>query len=531
MKRELQIFAMCLAVALLILGVMFIPGDGTRSVDAQSGTPTPDQFNSNIFMWDGGNRMFVASGGQIVVQSGGEIEFESGGVLDVDGTFAGTNLDVSGYIKAGVATPSVVTSLSAGDIVASDDVEIVDDLHVLGAVKVGLATPVGITWDDDDLVVNDDAEVLDDFSVGGGVKAGIATPVVVTSVDTGDGVFSDDVEIVDDLHVTGAVKVGVPTPVGITWDDDDLAINDDLEVLSDSYLDGALVVGLPTPVIVTSPGVGDIVAKDDVEIQGDIDVAGTAELDGGITVDDTAFTVADTSGNIGTAGDLDVAGTSELDGGLTVDDTNFIVDGTTGAQTVAGLASLNGGIAVDTSNFTVDGTTGAISGASTLGITGVSTLTGGESIPVNVENIRQPSILAVPITYTSAAGGTGTVATIGAGEIWIIHDVLVKVTTSFVADTGNDAILSIGDGNDPDGLFIATNDANLISTYSEGTGWATGWVGMGADEKGDYLDVNGNGFVYNPVAEETIDWLVDETSGETLSAGAATIYVFYTRVS
>jgi hypothetical protein len=266
-KRELQILTVCLAVALLILGVMFIPGDSTRSVDAQGGTPTPDQFASNIFMWDGGNRMFVASGGQIVVQSGGEIEFESGGTLDVDGT-----IDTTG-----------------------------------GTLSIGSATASG-----------------------------------------------------------------------------------------------------------------------------------------------------------------------------------------------------------------------------TLAVTGMTTHTGGETTVVNVENIGQPTWLSVPITWTAAAGGTGTVATIGAGEVWVIHDVLIETTTNFDC-TGDDVTLVVGDGNTAAG-FLDLADADLQAAVTEGTGFSAGWIGQDDDNAGVYLDETEYGFVYDEASAETIDWLLDETSGETITAGAATIYVFYTRI-
>jgi len=259
-KRELQIFAVCLALALLILGVMFIPGDSTRSVDAQGGTPTPDQFASDIFMWDGGDRMFVANGGQIVVHSGGEIELESGSTLDVDGTMTMVNATASG----------------------------------------------------------------------------------------------------------------------------------------------------------------------------------------------------------------------------------------------------------------------------TLGVTGMTTHTGGETTLANVENIGQPTWLTVPITWTAAAGGSGTVATVGAGEVWIVHDVLIEVTTNFDC-TGDDATLVVGDGNDADG-FLAMVDADLQATGTEGTGFSAGWVGQDDDNTGVYLDETEYGFVYDEASAETIDWLLDETSGESITAGAATIYVFYTRI-
>jgi hypothetical protein len=146
----------------------------------------------------------------------------------------------------------------------------------------------------------------------------------------------------------------------------------------------------------------------------------------------------------------------------------------------------------------------------------------------DVENTMLPTLVSTAITYTAAAGGTGTVATIADGEIWIIHRVLVNVTTNFDA-TGDDATLVVGDGNDADGHCVLA-DAELQTTDTEGTGWAAGWQCQVAATVGAYLDVNG-GFIYAPSgAAETIDWLVDEASGETITAGAATIYVWYTRI-
>ena len=147
----------------------------------------------------------------------------------------------------------------------------------------------------------------------------------------------------------------------------------------------------------------------------------------------------------------------------------------------------------------------------------------------DTENIGSlPTILSVPITYTAAAGGSGTVATVGDGEIWLIHKVFIQVTTNFDA-TGDDATLVIGDGNDADGFVVAA-DANLQATFTEATGYAAGWYGLENGSNGAYT-VDDGAFVYAPSgAAETIDYLIDETSGETLSAGAATIYVLYTRL-
>ena len=117
-------------------------------------------------------------------------------------------------------------------------------------------------------------------------------------------------------------------------------------------------------------------------------VSGATVLNGGLTMDGTAFTVADTSGNVSTAGTLNVTGLVTLTGGI--DAENFdVADGTgnttiggtlgvTGTSTLgvinaSGLASLDAGIDVD-GVFTVADSTGNVATSGTLGVTGVSTL-------------------------------------------------------------------------------------------------------------------------------------------------------------
>jgi len=148
---------------------------------------------------------------------------------------------------------------------------------------------------------------------------------------------------------------------------------------------------------------------------------------------------------------------------------------------------------------------------------------------LGVENLGQlPTVCSLTITYTVAAGGTGTVCSIGAGEIWYIHAVFAEVTTDFDA-SGDDALVEIGDGGDTDGL-LDLDDAELQAADTEGTGAPAGWQGfMSTDTRGAYL-ANGHGFIYSPAGAETIDYIIDETSGETLTAGELTVYVIYTRL-
>lgn len=171
------------------------------------------------------------------------------------------------------------------------------------------------------------------------------------------------------------------------------------------------------------------------------------------------------------------------------------------------------------------------------GITNFDTITLGDDLTVTgtstFDDIAQtvnayenlgglPTVITVDIAYGTL---TGTVATIADGEVWIIHDVFVQTATSF-ACTGDDCTLDIGDGNDVDG-FVDAADANIQSTFTEATGYPAGWYGLENGSNGAYT-VDEGIFVYAPSgAAETIDYAI---GGTTPAAGAATIYVVYTRV-
>jgi len=102
-----------------------------------------------------------------------------------------------------------------------------------------------------------------------------------------------------------------------------------------------------------------------------LEVTEISNLNGGIAVDTSAFTVADATGDVHTDGILDVDGAATLNTTLGVTGLSTLTGGvSTAAITATGLADLNGGIAVDTSNFTVSGTTGAVHTASDITVDG-----------------------------------------------------------------------------------------------------------------------------------------------------------------
>lgn len=145
----------------------------------------------------------------------------------------------------------------------------------------------------------------------------------------------------------------------------------------------------------------------------------------------------------------------------------------------------------------------------------------GINVEVGDENFGLPSVISTDIVYSTA---TGAVATIPAGQKWIVHAVFIEVTSNFNC-TGDDCALTIGDGNDPDG-FLAAADAQLQTTFTEATGYPAGWYGLENGSNGAYT-VDEGLFVYDVAAAETIDYAIGGTSP---AGGAATVYVIYTRI-
>jgi hypothetical protein len=197
------------------------------------------------------------------------------------------------------------------------------------------------------------------------------------------------------------------------------------------------------------------------------------QIDGGLVdVGGGTYSTADGDNDVGVAGDLEINGTLRSDGGV----------------------DLNGSI----------------------------------TSAVDQEHLFMPTVATSSFTYTAGAGGTVNLFTIADGETWLIHDIYVNVTTNFDA-TDNDATLQIGDDGDPNG-FCDLVDAELQTSDTELTGAPTGWQCFGSsDTVGAYFTTN-RAFVYDQSGSaQTIDAVI-AASGDDLSAGAATVYVVYTRI-
>jgi hypothetical protein len=373
-----------------------------------------------------------------------------------------------------------------------------------GNLKVGNGTP-GVTLNGEDAYVEGTLEVDGAIQFDGALTA------------AGGATFATA-----DLNGTAlTVDADADTTIAATVDD---ILEATLGAAAGyfSVLTGNLRIGNGTP-SVTQDG-------EDLYVEGSSEFDGVALFDGGLDLNGhTALLDANQSSSMaaGTNGIVNV--TVPATGTFGVSAGNLKVG--SGSPTV----SLDGEDAYVTGTFEADGAArfdAAVVNNSTTQLVGAVNLDGAVDLDgvvtnaANLEHILWPTVATASFTYTAAAGGTVPLFTVGAGETWLVLDVRVNVTENFDA-TGDDATVVIGDGDDTDG-FCTLADAELQTTDTEGTGWQAGWQCQVAATRGVYIDGTG-GFIYYD--SETIDAVIDESSGETLAGGAATVYLVYIRLN
>jgi hypothetical protein len=382
-------------------------------------------------------------------------------------------------------------------------------------------------------------------------------------VVTDDVAITDDVTIGGDLSVTGAFSGG-----SSTWDlngnkfdldaDADTSITADTDDQIDWEIGGADLIAwkdftataLTNTVeyimeIADTTGIGQSGTNSQAALNIDLGIgnstAGTNTIYG-ILIDAISQDAQNTETAIAIANGWDRG--IDLDGNsiyLDNDQDTIIAEASDDLITLTPGAA-TGSFEVRTGNLQVgDGTPGETHNGEDFYCEGISEFDGSAyfdgavdmdgvlTLASDIENVIAPSVATLAITYTAGAGGSGTVATIADGEVWIILGAYAHVTTNWDVTAGDDAYCNIGDGNDADGL-LDLDDAELQTADTEGTGAAAGWQGfMSADTAGAYR-TQGHPFLYAPSGgAETIDWACGAT-GDDLTAGALTIYIVYIRV-
>jgi len=138
----------------------------------------------------------------------------------------------------------------------------------------------------------------------------------------------------------------------------------------------------------------------DVTIAASLTVTTGLAANGGITVDSTAFIVADSTGNVTTAGTLDVAGVASLDGGIDVDGAFTVADATgaiatTGTLTVTSDTTTLSHLVITEENLAATALSAATSyEIVTTGTTDFTAIGAADSLPGTI--------------FTASGAGTGT---------------------------------------------------------------------------------------------------------------------------
>lgn len=244
--------------------------------------------------------------------------------------------------------------------------------------------------------------------------------------------------------------------------------------------------------------------------------SGALAANAGFTVDTTAFTVADTTGNVATAGTLTATGASALNGGITVDTTNFTVNGTTGAVStasdlaVAGTSDLKGNISDSTGNLTlndnVDVLDNLVLGSATgeyvrsgnyasrttgwqIDYSGTADLREGffDQMKVKLFTVEQTQAVNGSMTWTKSVaelagettvGGAVTCPTLGAAETYWFRDFpaaanirafqtndYLSIRTLAWADSGADGAAELS----------VTDCIGIVTAYADGTAGNDGY--------------------------------------------------------
>jgi hypothetical protein len=368
-----------------------ITGDGalTLPVGTTAGRPTPNaqgmiRYNttdSTFEGYDGAN--WGSLGGVKDVDQDTYILAESSAGADndeLDFYTAGiqrAQIGATGDIKFGNTLAEFTIGGASGDVETAGALIVGGNLQVNGSFTTVNSTTVTI---DDPIFTlgGDTAPTLDDNK-----DRGIEFRYFDTTAKIGFFGYDDNANVftfIPDATNTnevfsgtaGDVVFGEGTFTGLTGGNITIGVTDDNTINTSS---GNLTIN-------STGGTTNI--TDNTSITGTLGVsstatfAGTVEANNGITVDSTAFIVANGTGNVTTAGTLNVSGLASLDGGIDMDGV-FTVADTSGNITTTGTLD-TGNATLDTATVSdltdnqivVAGTAGRLEGNSNLTFNGAT---------------------------------------------------------------------------------------------------------------------------------------------------------------
>ena len=304
------------------------------------------------------------------------------GDLEVNGTT--TTVDVT---TVTIEDPLIALGFTSGSVAAS-----AGDRGFVGGINAG--QNVVMFWD------NSESE----FAVARSASSPDATAIVVgsygnfhASVVKADGGLSGSLtKLVDGSSAfiagagvaissasNGAVVISASSTGIVAGSDTQIQFNDGGQFGGDSGLTYNKTTDSLTGV---TASFYQLAASNALSSAGSLTVTGATVLNGGLSMDAGAFSVADTSGNVSTSGTLTVGGATTLNGGLSMDGGVFSVADTSGNVSTQGSL----------------GVLGAASLSSTLSVVGNIT---GQGINNQLNALAVTGSLGVAITADLAVNG------------------------------------------------------------------------------------------------------------------------------
>jgi hypothetical protein len=239
-----------------------------------------------------------------------------------------------------------------------------------------------------------------------------------------------------------------------------------------------------------------ITASTTLAVTGITTLTGALNANGGIAVDTSAFTVADTTGNTAIAGTLNVTGATVLNGGLTMDTDKFTVADATGNTSIGGTLGVTG-------DTTLSGTlavTGNQTNTGDLAVNGGDLTTTATTFNLLNTTATTLNIGGAATTMTIGSGGAGATTTM-AKNVIIVGNLTVQGTTTTEASsalTVSDSAVYLNDGATGN-----TRDIGLIGEYKpSATTLYTGLVKDATDSVWKFFSAPTNA----PTAGSTVDF-------------------------
>ena len=462
---------------------------GNVTVGGTLGVTGASTFENNVTINGGTGEIFKVTNGlgnDLFI-----VDANNGNVTVDDGAFvANSTADFNGAVTMGDITFDGTSDIDMG-----------------GNVITNVGTPVA----GDDAVTKDYVDTL----VGGGfdIVGGTNSTGGPTTISGGDDLTVNGV--VGEIEIVvgaDALTIGLPDNVSITGTlgTGGLATLHSLDVTNGATVGGTLGVTGTSTLGVVNAGATTVTTltataaanfQTTANVTQTLTVAGELRPNGGINADSGAFTVADTTGNVGTTGSLTVGDGADITGTTTMDDAD--VSGTldvTGNTTVGGTLGVSGAATFQTdvtivggvgdtftitdgyvTVFEVNAETGQVDATGAVNIGGALDVTGATTVN-NFEVGATSTVSMGSNVVTNVADGVAASDAVNKGQLdaivsggWIISDGVTSQTvqlgeTVLLQGTANEVNVVV---SNPDTMTIGLPDDVTIAGILTVTGAAT----------------------------------------------------------